>query len=165
MLRNKNLIPLSHQHQRALALCVRIERASPIPQEDLTQWQGEIAQLSQNEIASHFAAEEKVIFPRATKQNELKPLVDELLSDHIRLRDMFADATAQKMTSHDVLALAKRLSEHIRKEERQLFEQMQQMMSTEELTQLGKELDLAWKEFPVSESCQIAFASKTRRRS
>ena len=31
MLRDKSLIPLSHQHQRALALCVRIDRAQPIP--------------------------------------------------------------------------------------------------------------------------------------
>jgi hypothetical protein len=29
MLRDKGLIPLSRQHQHALALCVRIERASP----------------------------------------------------------------------------------------------------------------------------------------
>ena len=30
MLRDKNLIPLSRQHQHALALCVRIDRASPV---------------------------------------------------------------------------------------------------------------------------------------
>jgi hemerythrin-like domain-containing protein len=34
MLRDKSLIPLSRQHQHALALCVRIERASPIPETD-----------------------------------------------------------------------------------------------------------------------------------
>jgi len=39
MLRDKNLIPLSHQHQHALALCVRIERASPISADDLEAWQ------------------------------------------------------------------------------------------------------------------------------
>jgi len=56
MLRDKSLIPLSHQHQHALALCVRIERALPIPQNDLGAWQEEIAQLVQSEISVHFAA-------------------------------------------------------------------------------------------------------------
>ena len=48
MLRDKNLIPLSHQHQHALALCVRIERASPIADADVAAWQAEIAQQFQD---------------------------------------------------------------------------------------------------------------------
>ena len=35
MLRDKSLIPLSRQHQRALALRVRIDRAQAIPATDL----------------------------------------------------------------------------------------------------------------------------------
>ena len=50
MLRDKNLIPLSHQHQRALALCVRIDRAQPIPAADLPAWQAEIEQHFEQEI-------------------------------------------------------------------------------------------------------------------
>jgi hypothetical protein len=46
MLRDKSLIPLSHQHQRALALCVRIDRAQPIPDADLEAWQAEIEHIS-----------------------------------------------------------------------------------------------------------------------
>ena len=65
MLRNKSLIPLSHQHQRALALCVRIDRAQPIPDAALEDWQAEIAQDFEQEIAVHFAAEESVLFPAA----------------------------------------------------------------------------------------------------
>jgi hemerythrin-like domain-containing protein len=160
MLRNKNLIPLSHQHQHALALCVRIERASPIPKDDLAEWQSELAQLFENEISSHFSAEEKGIFPAARKFRELKPLVDDLLSDHTDLRARFAAAAAQRMSPDDVSSVAKRLSEHIRKEERQLFERMQQLMTAEELALIGKELDLAWKEFPVTESCRISFSKK-----
>ncbi len=45
MLRDKSLIPLSRQHQHVLALCVRIDRASPIGNADLAAWQAEIAQL------------------------------------------------------------------------------------------------------------------------
>ena len=82
MLRDKSLIPLSHQHQRALALCVRIDRASPIDESELAAWQAEIGQIFQNEIGIHFAAEEHVVFPAARAFAELTPLVDELCADH-----------------------------------------------------------------------------------
>src|SRR5690348_9973743 len=92
MLRDKSLIPLSHQHQHVLALCVRIERASPIPQNDLGAWQAELAHLFQSEIAVHFAAEEQIVFPVAERFEELSALVKQLMSEHTVLRTMFAKA-------------------------------------------------------------------------
>ena len=65
MLRDKNLAPLSRQHQHALALCVRIDRASPIRETDLAAWQEEIARHFRSEIRIHFAAEEEFVFPAA----------------------------------------------------------------------------------------------------
>lgn len=143
MLRDKSLIPLSHQHQHALALCVRIDRASPIPVADLDAWQTEIAQLFQNEIDGHFTAEEQVLFPAACRSPELAPLVEELLVDHAALREDFARAENRTLSASVLLALAGRLSAHIRKEERQLFERLQELMKLEELAELGKRLDLA----------------------
>src|SRR5487761_471491 len=127
MLRNRNLIPLSHQHQRALALCVRIDRASPIGDSDLVTWQAEIAQHFQSEIRFHFAAEENVLFPAVA------PLVEELLLDHFLLRESFAKAEAHAMSTADLSAFAECMSTHIRKEERQLFERLQELMNEEEL--------------------------------
>ena len=63
MLRNPNLIPLSRQHQHALALCVRLDRANQAGAIDLDAWQAEIQQQFESEIAIHFAAEEKKLFP------------------------------------------------------------------------------------------------------
>ncbi len=146
MLRDKNLIPLSHQHQHALALCVRIARASPIPEADLAAWQAEIAQLFQSEIRIHFAAEEGVLFPAARGFTELALLVEELLSDHEWLRGQFERAAAELVMPEDVRALAERLSAHIRKEERQLFERLQERMSVEEITSTGRKLDEALKD-------------------
>lgn len=145
MLRDKNLIPLSHQHQHALALCVRIERASPIAESDLPAWQTEIAHIFQSEIKIHFAAEEEVLFPAARRFAELIPLLKELLSDHEWLRTQFALASSETMTSEAVRDLATGLSAHIRKEERQLFEQLQERMSNEEIASTGRKLDEALK--------------------
>jgi hemerythrin-like domain-containing protein len=145
MLRNKNLIPLSHQHQRALALCVRIDRASPIGDADLAVWQAEISQLFQSEIGVHFAAEEQVLFPAALRFEELVPLVEDLEADHVSLRERFAQAEAHNLSSDDLSTFGARLSTHIRKEERQLFERLQELMNPEELSRLGQELQEALK--------------------
>ncbi len=90
MLRDKSLIPLSHQHQRALALCVRIDRAQPIPAADLQAWQAEIEQQFEQEIKIHFSVEEQLLFPAARKLPELIPLVEELIADHGTLRESFS---------------------------------------------------------------------------
>jgi len=146
MLRDKSLIPLSHQHQHALALCVRIERASPIPSGDLPSWQIEIAELFQSEIAVHFGAEERILFPVAWEFGELHLLVEDLHRDHEWLRQQFSRAVAKTVSTDDLSALAQRLSAHIRKEERQLFEGLQERLSREQLFKLGEKLEAALRE-------------------
>jgi len=146
MLRDKNLIPLSHQHQHALALCVRIDRASPIPAGDLEAWQTEIRQQFLPEITLHFAAEESQIFPAARRFPELIPLIEDLCRDHALLREDFSRAQAGSISSEQLHDFAQRLSAHIRKEERQLFEQIQQLLGPHELAALGTKLEAALKE-------------------
>jgi hemerythrin-like domain-containing protein len=146
VLRDRNLIPLSHQHRRALVLCVRIDRASPVRDADLAAWQAEIAQHFQSEMRIHFAAEEGVLFPAARTFPALVPLVEELLLDHFMLRESFAKAEAHAMAAADVSAFAKHMSSHIRKEERQLFERLQELMTQEQLALLGKDLQEALKD-------------------
>jgi hemerythrin-like domain-containing protein len=143
MLRDKNLIPLSHQHQHALALCVRIDRAIQDDDVDLQAWQPEIEQIYDQEIAIHFAAEERELFPAAGRFAELSALVADLMDEHASLRELFVLAVARQMSASDLRNFAEKLSTHIRKEERQLFEGMQKLMQPEELTGLGKALDKA----------------------
>jgi len=140
MLRDPSLIPLSHQHQHALALCVRLDRALQASAVDLGAWQVELHQHYENEVKFHFAAEEKVLFPAARRFPELAALVDELSGEHERLRESFVHAKQGKMNQVELEAVAKLLSEHIRKEERRLFEAMQKQMRPEEMKSLGDEL-------------------------
>ncbi|MFZ0991260.1 MAG: hemerythrin domain-containing protein, partial [Candidatus Sulfotelmatobacter sp.] len=109
MLRDKNLIPLSHQHQRALALCVRIDRAQPIPAGDLEIWQSEIEQIFEQEIKIHFSAEEQVLFPAAREFPELILIVDDLIADHAALREFFSQAQMRNMSAKNLPAFAQQL--------------------------------------------------------
>jgi len=153
MLRDKSLIPLSHQHQRALALCVRIDRAQPIPVADLESWQAEIDQHFEQEINIHFAAEEQVLFPAASRFPELVPLVKELIADHAALRDFSSKAERRAMSGENLLSFSQQLSAHIRKEERQLFERLQQLMPVKNLAALGVQLEQALKD--AAQSCVL----------
>lgn len=153
MLRDKNLVPLSRQHQRALALCVRLDRALQAREVDPQAWQSEMQQIFEGEIALHFATEEKELFPAAAKFSELQPLTQELIAEHAVLRDFFARASHRELNSLDLQSFAGKLAAHIRKEERQLFEGMQKLMSADDLAALGAKLDAALAD--VSQACTI----------
>lgn len=156
MLRDKNLIPLSHQHQHALALCVRIDRAVQAGDLDMLAWQTEIQQIFVGEIQNHFEAEERELFPVASRFPDLGRLVDDLLTEHALLRDYFALATETTMDPAKLHDFAKKLSAHIRKEERELFESLQQLLAPEELASLGEAVAKALDESsPDQASCSL----------
>jgi hemerythrin-like domain-containing protein len=153
MLRDPSLIPLSRQHQHALALCVRIERALKKNRVDLDAWQLEVEQQYQREISFHFTAEENALFPVCRRFSELASLVEELIDEHRRLRECFARTHERAMDGSDLGAFAKLLSAHIRKEERQLFEALQNLMSEEEMQSLRAELERALED--AARSCRL----------
>jgi len=161
MLRDKNLIPLSHQHQHCLALCVRLDRAIQAGKVDLEAWQAEIQHIFEQEITFHFAAEEKELFPAAAKFSELQPLVQELLTGHVLLRDFFSRAAARKLHVAGLQALVEKLASHIRKEERELFEGMQRRMTPDELSSVGTALQRALKD--ASNACILPKAATKLR--
>ena len=143
MLRDPSLIPLSRQHQHALALCVRIDRALQARDADLAAWQLEVHRLYASEVQFHFAAEEKVLFPAARRFPELFPVVDELGSEHRQLSEFFVQAEQGTLDQAELRKFVELLSGHIRKEEGQLFEGMQKRMTAGQLSGIGAGLALA----------------------
>src|SRR4029077_5277084 len=141
MHRYKNLVPMSRKHQHALALCVRIDRATLSTARELDAWQAEIQQHFEQEIQYHFAAEEAGIFPAARRFPELRSLVEELVADHAQLRNYFTSAMNRTLDREALRQFAELLSTHIRKEERQLFEKMQERLTQDELQKIGVGLD------------------------
>lgn len=108
---------------------------------DVKAWQAEITQHFEQEVSFHFAAEEAEIFPLAARFESLKPLVEELIAEHAVLRDLFARAASSSLNDPSLLAeFTTKLTAHIRKEERQLFEGMQSVLSPAELDQMGVRL-------------------------
>ena len=144
MLRDPALVPLSHQHQHVLALCVFIQKAlvgDRTPAKVVSHWENEIARIFRDEMRFHFEAEERHLFPAAEQRKELKELVSELRRQHDVLRTQAAAAAAQRLGNAGLSAFTMLLTTHVRLEERELFEKMQQLMSHEELVRIGQALD------------------------
>jgi hemerythrin-like domain-containing protein len=95
------------------------------------------------EIRWHFAAEEEALFPAAAAFVELKPLVDQLLREHVSLRDYFARSERRELDAATLRDFAQLLSAHIRTEERELFEACQRLFSAEKLAAVGAALEAA----------------------
>jgi hemerythrin-like domain-containing protein len=68
-------------------------------------------------------------------------LIDDLLAEYVSLRRSFSEAEARRMSNKNLVAFARELSAHIRKEERQLFESLPKLMTQEQLTPL----DPSWR--------------------
>jgi hemerythrin-like domain-containing protein len=143
MLRNKSLVPLSRQHQHALALCVRITRALQREGSNLASWQAAMVQSFEQEISAHFHAEEKILFPIAAQFPATQPLAEELLREHATLREYFDRAAGRRLDRNGLLQFAERLSGHVRKEERQLFEELQRLLPRERMAAMGADLESA----------------------
>ncbi|HEV2022380.1 MAG TPA: hemerythrin domain-containing protein [Terriglobales bacterium] len=136
MKRDANLVPLSRQHFRALVLCMRIHRKRA-PRSIL---QREMLELYAEDVRFHFQAEEEYLFPAARRLAVAAPLVRELLGEHKKLRRAFAAARRRTLKSEEMVRFADLLEGHIRKEERQLFQECQKQMSEKELDDIGKRM-------------------------
>ena len=138
MLRDPCLIPLSHQHHDALALCVTARRslaAGPTP--------GNVAKLARRaidrcevELANHFEIEEQVLFPACGPM----PLIARLVAEHRTIEGLIAQLRTAP-TEELLEQFCALLSGHIRREENELFEEIQRTVPREVLDRLGIEID------------------------
>jgi hemerythrin-like domain-containing protein len=138
MLRDPSLIPLSHQHHNGLALCVMTRRSLAADSSP-----GNIAKLARRvidryelELVNHFEIEEQVLFPACGPM----PIIEQLLAEHRALGAFVAQLRAAP--SADLLEqFCALLSAHIRREESELFEQIQRSLPRDVLDRAGSEID------------------------
>lgn len=140
MKRDASLIPLSQQHHNGLALCVLTERAlaEDAGEESVRKQARRIIDRYEIELINHFSLEERLLFPACPPV--LSVLVEELVANHRQLEALVARLRAEPSLAliRDFLDLLRR---HIRREERELFEQAQELIPRETLDELGREID------------------------
>ncbi len=138
MLRDPSLIPLSHQHQHGLALCVMMQRslAADGSAENVAAWSRKAVDRYEVELANHFEIEEQVIFPACGAI----PIVPGLIADH-RTLEGFIERLREGPSAGVLEEFRAVLTSHIRREENELFEQMQRELPRTEMDRIGQEVD------------------------
>ena len=138
MKRHAALIPLSHDHQHALAAALRLRRCTEHDQtaESLDALRAEVRSFldfAERELWNHLREEEHELAPLLEEQPDVfAQLWEQLNKDHALLRQAIS-ALQSELTTVDSNRLfdraeyaARLLHDHVRWEERELFERMQE---------------------------------------
>ena len=120
---------LSNEHHHGLVLSKRAKEAAGTAEEERV-WRGIQARFAAD-LEPHFQIEELVLLPALEQAGETE-LVRRTLDDHAELRRLISEDNAQAM-----IEFAELLTQHIRFEERELFEVAQQKLSAAELAALA----------------------------
>lgn len=141
MKRAKELIPLSREHNRALLLARRARRAahSQDPDRIREAWR-ELLEVYRDEMADHFRTEESLLFPIARELGH-HSLVDRLLREHAAIRQTLAESHRQ--TPERLKTLGEVLTQHVRREERELFPILETQLDDHRRNALAAALDEA----------------------
>jgi hemerythrin-like domain-containing protein len=138
MLRDASLIPLSHQHHNGLALCVMTRRslAADSSAQNVAKLARRATDRYELELANHFEIEEQVLFPACGEM----PLIPQLVAEHRAMEGLIAELRAAP-TAELLEKFCALLSVHIRREENELFEEIQRVLPREVLDRAGSEID------------------------
>ncbi|MGH2889156.1 MAG: hemerythrin domain-containing protein [Solirubrobacteraceae bacterium] len=138
MKRHPAIAALSRDHHHALVVAQRLRRATDddgsaarAREKFLEYWRADGAQ--------HFREEEEILLPTFAGFGDVEaPVVARVLVDHVRIRrladELAASETPPLTMLHD---LGQRLADHVRLEERELFDLIERALPEDELVRLA----------------------------
>jgi len=130
MQRIESLRRLSSEHHSGLVIARRArELAGEAPDAREAAW-ADLRQRFDDELEPHFKLEERGLLPAMQAAGEVL-LVERTLAEHLRMRAMM-DAGGPE----NLAAFAEALTDHIRFEEKELFETAQRVLGAEMLARL-----------------------------
>lgn len=137
MKRHPSLIPLYREHHQALILAQLLKKGAPnykgLPK-DFEDKKHYAFQFFQQKLAAHFTTEERIFEELATINETIKILTCGLIAEHEQLKTSFLLCNQPNFSEDAMHNLGTLLDQHIRKEERVLF-QLVQMHAGEDVLQ------------------------------
>lgn len=131
--RHPSLQPLSRDHHHGLLFCWKI-RSGIKRHIDPERMQNHAKWFWKEHLVVHFAEEEELVFPVLGNQHEL---VAQALEEHKLIEEMFSQ---EEMSYESLQVLQQKLDDHIRFEERNLFNVIQEVATAEQMVQVEKHL-------------------------
>lgn len=140
MRRHPALVPLSREHHQCLVLSQLLKRNAPnydgLPSDDEGKKRYALEFLDHS-LSLHIKAEEDILFPALLgKSEKLDQLVKELKAEHQEIIKAMNELEIAENLADAMDQLGHLLANHIRKEERTLFEEIQKRLPEEELALL-----------------------------
>ncbi len=130
--RHQCLQPLSREHHQGLLLCWKI-RTGFKKGVEIARMKRYSDWFFDTQIKPHFAVEESLLFPILGNDHEL---VKTALSQHQQLTRLFQDSIEVEKS---LGLIEKQLDQHIRFEERVLFNEIQQVANAEQLASFDEQ--------------------------
>lgn len=127
--RHESLQPLSREHHHGLLLCWKIRQGLQ-KEIALERIKAYVDWFWDMHLKFHFEVEEKHIFPILPKEH---PMVLQALDEHLQIKDLILN---QSNTQQNLKSLEKVLNDHIRFEERVLFNEIQNIATQAQLSEI-----------------------------
>jgi hemerythrin-like domain-containing protein len=137
--RDPALVPLSHDHHKALYVAQQLQRANAV---NAAEARSGFTAYWREHGARHFEVEERVLFPAyAPYGDPHHPLLARALCDHVDIRARAAAVTdGGELAPDELNELGARLADHVRMEERELFPLIEEALPPERLAALSEAL-------------------------
>ena len=142
--RHKALQPLSREHHQGLILAQILKKGAPQYKGMPATIEGkkEYALLLYNsELIGHFKNEEEILFPLVKgKNSEVNKLTEEIINEHRQIKQLIIEVQSTNELERKLDELGRLLENHIRKEERELFPEIEKILTEVQLFELETKL-------------------------
>ena len=137
MRRHTALVPLSEEHHNEFAQARRLIRAAGAGPEERLAVASSYLDAFFTETVQHFRCEEEILFPLYVRHAGSTPVLERILREHMELhglvRALRVGAAAGEIAPGALKTLGDLLRDHVRVEERELFEEIERIVPAAEL--------------------------------
>ncbi len=135
MKRNEHIVKLTKDHHFTLLLCWKIRNGLKFEVEP-GRIKKYVEYFWQHHMQPHFMEEETILFA-SVKDAEVQKALDEhaQIAEQIKALNAIADNAVDQLST-----LADTVDNHVRYEERELFPHLENVLTTEQLDNIGKQL-------------------------
>lgn len=132
MKRHENLQPFSKQHHNELLACLLLRKGVK-KKADLSVMRDFIRQFWKSDLSEHVALEEKTLIPFLMNHTSLRSYASILHNEHELIQRIYERNSNGQISYRNLELFAETVEQHIRFEERVVFEQIQDSLPDETL--------------------------------
>lgn len=144
MKRHQALYTLSHDHHQGLILAQQLKKGAPqykgLPStlEDKKEY---TLSFYKTELVKHFEDEEQILFPLVNgKSEKVDKMILDVVSEHRKMESLVRQLEKTDELEDVLDELGRLLEKHIRKEERELFVEIEKVLTDDELKTISEKI-------------------------